>query len=108
MASISHRRRVHRLGLLLQAVLLVVWQPTDHLAHSIHRMTSVTNALRLGIARAIALTHRLQAASNHWICDAAVVLLASEECICSVLSYGCAPVGCIGTLGDFNVSQMEV
>ena len=63
---------------------------------------------RSSYARAIALTHRLQAASNHWICDAAVVLLVSEECICSVLSYGCAPVGCIGTLGDFNVSQMEV
>ena len=108
MANISHRRRVHRLGLLLQAVLLVVWQPTDHLVHFTHRMISVTNALSLGIVRAIALTHRLQAASNHWICDAAVVLLVSEECTCSVLSYGCAPVGCIGTLGDFDVSRMEV
>ena len=81
MANITHRRRVHPLGLLLQAVLLVVWQPTGHLVHSIHRMISVTNALSLGIVRAIALTHRLQAASNHRICDAAVVLLASEECI---------------------------
>ena len=36
-----------------------------------------------------------------------MVLLVSEECICYVLSYGCAPVGCIGTLGDFNVSVSD-
>jgi hypothetical protein len=77
MASISHRRRVHRLDLLLQAVLLVVWQPTDHLVHFIHRMISVTSALSLGTVRAIVLIDRLQAVSNRWICDTAVVMYAS-------------------------------
>ena len=63
MAGMSHRRRVHRLGL-LQAVVVVVWQPTDHLVHFIHRMISVTSALSLDIVRAIVLIHLLQAVSK--------------------------------------------
>ena len=65
MANTSRRRHrvIHR-GLLLQAVLLVVWQLTDHLDLSIHRMTSATNALNLGIVRTIALAHWLLAVSD--------------------------------------------
>ena len=42
----------------------LITQLTDHLDLSIHRMTSATNALNLGIVRTIALTHRLLAVSD--------------------------------------------
>ena len=38
MANTFRRRRVFHLGLLIQVMLLVVWQVTDHLAEFIPKM----------------------------------------------------------------------
>ena len=64
--TFRHRRVL--LLLLLQAVLLVAWQPTDLLHLFMIGMISATSVLRLGIVQTIALIRRLLAAFDLMCC----------------------------------------